>query len=337
MSANVRVYVVTYHRPYLLERALRSLLAQTHTDWVAEVLNDDPNDARVTALITRLGDTRIQLSQPPQRRGGTGNFNYAFRTIAEPFCSILEDDNWWEPSFLATMLATLNRYPGVVLACGNERIWREQPDSTWTDTGITIWPAAGGERLFEWSALDKCGSARLCNSSLLFRSAGAEGWRTPSGIPVDVTEHFRERVVPHPLLLVLTPLVNYSETLITHRSRDRGVWGRYQLLLVGSVFALAQPACRAGLARALWKRARERQPLFATTLLATGRFVPEARELWHQGLLSEKLRFLAGALRRPRTTLSLRSVRSEHRSEWIWLLRGPFADFMAQDLTHAKD
>jgi len=56
MIAMVRVYVVTYRRPHLLERALRSLLAQSCTAWVAEVLNDDPADARVAELIARLGD-----------------------------------------------------------------------------------------------------------------------------------------------------------------------------------------------------------------------------------------------------------------------------------------
>jgi hypothetical protein len=35
MTGLVRIYVVTYRRPHLLERALRSLLAQTCSAWVA--------------------------------------------------------------------------------------------------------------------------------------------------------------------------------------------------------------------------------------------------------------------------------------------------------------
>jgi Glycosyl transferase family 2 len=329
MTAAVRVYVVTYHRPHLLERALRSLIAQTHNGWVAEVLNDDPDDERVAALVARLGDPRIRLSTPTRHRGGTGNFNHAFRTVAEPFASILEDDNWWEPEFLAAMLDALARHPEAALACGNERIWRERPDATWLDTGATVWPTDRGEELFAWNALDKCGSARLCNSSLLFRTAGAERWETPAEIPIEVTEHFRERVVPHPFLQVFRPLVNYAETLVSHRSRDPGVWGAYQVLLVGSVFALAKPDHRQPLARSLWRRARETEPPFAATLLATGWLVPEAQELWRQGRAWEKLGFLAARLRHPRGTLAYRAVLAEHRREWGWLLRGPFADYMA--------
>src|SRR5437763_1484594 len=107
MTAKVRVYVVTYRRPRLLERALRNLIQQTQPSWIAEVLNDDPQDAQVAQLIQSLGDSRINLSPQIRHRGATGNFNYAFQSVAEPYGSILEDDNWWEPQYLQTMLNAL--------------------------------------------------------------------------------------------------------------------------------------------------------------------------------------------------------------------------------------
>jgi hypothetical protein len=335
MTGCVRIFVVTYHRPHLLERALRSLIAQTHADWIAEVLNDDPDDARVPALLAKLSDPRIQLSQPPQRRGGTGNFNHAFRPIAEPFGSILEDDNWWEPAFLEAMLSALGCNANVALACGNERIWQEQPDGKWVDSGKTIWASGATEELYAWSAVDQCGGARVCNSSLLFRTSKAGHWQTPATIPIDVTEHFRERVIPHPILLVHRPLVNYAETRVTFRSPDTAMWARYQLLLTGSVFALARPDCREGLARALWQRAREIDPRLATTLLATGLFVPAARALWRAGRPMEKIRFAAGAVRHLQATISLARACSRHAEEWAWLQQGAFAEFMQHDRTFA--
>jgi hypothetical protein len=332
---SVRVYVVTYRRPLLLERALRSLIAQTHQGWVAEVLNDDPLDTRADQVIQRLADARISLSQPAIHRGGTGNFNYAFRRVVEPLASILEDDNWWEPAFLATMVSALERYPNVEVACGNERIWQEQADGTWRDTETNIWPVTTSESLFHSNSLDKCGQARLCNSSLLFRTANASDWQTPAGIPIDVTEHFRERVIPHPVLLVNQPLVNYAETLVTHRSKDPSIWASYQILLLGSTFALTSERGRPILAKALWARARTAEPLFATTLLATGKLIPAAKDLWKLGRLREKVRFAAGAIRHPKTTRALLSVRRNHELEWAWLLRGNFANFMIQSGSNA--
>jgi glycosyltransferase involved in cell wall biosynthesis len=328
MTAQIRVYVVTYRRPHLLERALRSLLTQTHSAWVAEILNDDPDDPRVAALIARIADPRVVLSSPARRRGGTGNFNYAFQAAAEPYAAILEDDNWWEPEFLTTMMDALARNPDIALACGNERLWHEQAGGTWRDSGRTIWPVVSGEKRFDWNSLDKCGSAKICNSSMIFRTAFSEAWRTPASIPIDVTEHFRERAVPHPILLVMTPLVNYGDTLVTHRSKARSVWASYQLLLVGSVFALTAPHRRAGLADDLWRKARKQMPLLSSTLLATGAFIPEARELWRRAGMPDRVFFYLRALRRPLTMLSLSRVRTRHRMEWEWLQKGAFADFM---------
>jgi glycosyltransferase involved in cell wall biosynthesis len=328
MYPTVRVYVITYRRPKLLARSLFSLLNQTYPAWIAEVVNDDPEDEGVAEIIKSLGDSRISISDSPLRRGGTGNFNYAFRTVAEPFASILEDDNWWEPEFLATMVSAMEHHSQIAMACANERIWIEQPDLSWINTGRTIWPTNRANRLVNWNAADKCGGAQLCNSSLLFRTNGAEKWRTPAEIPIDVTEHFRERTVPHPFLLVSSPLVNYAQTLKTHRSKDRITWSQYQLLLVGSVFALAPTSDRGNLAELLWQRARTTDPLYATTLLATGLLIEEARELWCQGRWAEKFRFLIGKLRHPGDIFYLKSCISEHKAVWDWLLRGPFAAFM---------
>jgi hypothetical protein len=320
VTAAVRITVVTYRRPVLLERALRSLVAQTRPDWTAVVRNDDPDDPRPAAVVARVADPRITLAPADGRRGGAARFNQAFAAGPEPFASLLEDDNWWEPGFLATMVAALEAHPDVALVCGNERIWREEPDGGWTDTGRTIWPTTGAPRLFPWDDADKCGAAKLCNSSLLFRTAGADAWRTPDTIPVDVTEHFRERLVPHPFLLHPAPLVNYAETLHTHRARGPGLWGQYQVLLVASVFAGLEPAARRLLAERVWERVRSAAPQSATTCLAAAAAEPAARALLGPARPRELLRFAAACLRRP--VASWRNVRAPrlHPEAWAFLL-----------------
>lgn len=331
MTATVKIYVITYRRPRMLERALRSIVAQTHTDWVAEVLNDDPADNQPAELIGRMGDPRIQLSLPSVHRGGTGNFNQAFRAVPQPFASILEDDNWWEPGFLSTMLEALNANPSCVLACGNERLWREESDESATDTGRTIWERRDGVQLYEASASGKCGPARLANSSLLYRTERACEWRTPDDdMPLDFTEHVRERIVPHPILLVRKPLVNFTITLVSHRSQESESSRKWETALIGSVFVLIPKTRRRELAAAVWKQTRANTPLFATALLTAGWLLPEATELWQQGSLPEKLRFFFNILRRPGMLSASRDAISPTSPSWQFLMKGWFAEALAR-------
>jgi len=51
--------------------------------------------------------------------GAVATFNLAFEDVEEQFVSILEDDNWWEPDFLRTMLDAMERNPQVNVAWAN--------------------------------------------------------------------------------------------------------------------------------------------------------------------------------------------------------------------------
>ena len=105
----VRVFVPTYGRPQLLRRALASLCAQTLAEWVAEVHNDLPGDPTPAQIVAEVADPRITLVEHRENLGGTATFNLFFRPSSEPYYSILEDDNWWEPEFLERMLGIWTR------------------------------------------------------------------------------------------------------------------------------------------------------------------------------------------------------------------------------------
>jgi hypothetical protein len=248
--------------------------------------------------------------------------------VSEPYASILEDDNWWEPTFLEIMVDLLERRPDVYAAVANEKLWREQSDGSWLDREQTIWPVHAGVSEFACTALDKCGAAKLCNSSMLFRTAGAEAYQIPSGVPIDVSEHFRERVIPHPLLLEHRPLVNYGDTLQTHRTKGHKIWSQYQILLVASVFRLAAENARAKLAADLWSHVRAERPLSRNTLLAAGLATREAADLWRMGTYHEKMLFFRSWLRRPHGIVHARRAIKDHAAHWDFLQRGWFADYM---------
>ena len=155
----VAVYVVTFRRHQMLRRAIASVVAQTHRNIVIKVINDDPEDGDVLHIIHEIGDDRVSVFAPVERRGPTRNFNLVFEERDADYVSMLEDDNWWEPSFLEEQLRALRGHPAAPLVIGNERIWRELPDGGWLNTGRTIWPFTD-LRVHNLRVEEICGSAR---------------------------------------------------------------------------------------------------------------------------------------------------------------------------------
>lgn len=297
-----------------------SLVQQSYPHWVAEVLNDDPADRSVINLINEINDQRISLSEPVVKRGGTGNFNYAFdHAIDETFACILEDDNWYEADFLHDMLSALNSHPEVKMAVANEKIWKEDIDNNWTDTGQTIWPIEKENKIFPFRMIDKCGAAKICNSSMFWRTTDAK-WLTPAEIPIDVTEHFRERVIPHPILLVKKPLVNFSETLQTSRTYKNNTWSVYQALLIASVFEGIAPDERNLLAEKLWEKARTDDKLFKTALFNAVWVSKASFILFKKATIGEKIRYTLTLIKNPKLLTDCAGATKKHYSSWQFLL-----------------
>jgi hypothetical protein len=326
----VRITVITFRRPHLLDRALRSIQTQVLPYWTAEVVNDDPADPEPARLVARLGDPRIAMVEPAVHRGGSANLNFAFRPGPSPYASVLEDDNWWEPDFLSTLVPLLEARPDIALVVANQRVWQEQEDGTWRRTDSTIRP--DGDRLWEFSlhAQDKCGRSVLSNSAMLFRPGAVADWSTPDGLPVDVTEHYRERLVPHPILMCDRVVGNFAETRATNRSGDPMVWSAHQVLLVASVFATLPPGARPALARTLLDDARRRQSHDLTTLLLAGLTVREARALWQFARPFEKLKLGAHLAWHRGRWRRYQSICADHAAEWVFLGRGWVADALRQ-------
>ena len=221
-SPLIAVYIVTFRRHELLRRAIASAAAQTYANTVIKVVNDDPDDELVAEIVRDFDDKRISLFTPVQKRGPTRNFNLVFEERDADYVALLEDDNWWEPSFLEEQVRALELHPDASLVVGNERIWQELPDGTWHDTGQTVWPFSD-LRKHNLHIEEICGSALICNSSMLIRVGRASELLIPDSVPVDVSEHFRERTLTPALVLNGLPLVNYAKTLQTTRKAGRYV------------------------------------------------------------------------------------------------------------------
>jgi glycosyltransferase involved in cell wall biosynthesis len=98
--------IPTYNRGHLLERALRSCLAQDFADWEAVVVDDASNDAAaVTAaeVVGRLGDGRIRVIRHEQNRGVCEARNTGALAAQASWLIFLDDDDELVPGALTLM------------------------------------------------------------------------------------------------------------------------------------------------------------------------------------------------------------------------------------------
>jgi Glycosyl transferase family 2 len=218
-SADVRVYLFTYRRNNLLRRAVESLLQQTHSNWVCELHNDDPDDSFPEHLVAEIDDPRIKYVRHEKNWGAVRTFNLAFRQVSEPFISILEDDNWWENEFLGTMLRVMDAHPQVSLSWANMWKWREGRNGSWEKEG-TIWPFEGEAAITLFEKPDPRGICDALHSqgAMLLRSSTKSFLPVPETLPVFAIEPVRERAFAGPFLLYRKPIANFSITNGTARA-----------------------------------------------------------------------------------------------------------------------
>lgn len=122
----VSIVMRTKDRAPLLRRALDDLLNQTMTDWEAIVVNDGGTVAPVDALVAeRQGRLQDRLTVI-HVDGGTGSMEAAANLGAQralgEFVVIHDDDDTWDPEFLATMTAALDADPTAVAAAARTEI-----------------------------------------------------------------------------------------------------------------------------------------------------------------------------------------------------------------------
>lgn len=322
MSA-VRVFLLTCRRPALLPRALASLRAQTFTDWVCELHNDAPEDDFPGRLLAEIGDPRITLHHHERNWGPVATFNHAFGGGPEPYIAILEDDNWWEPGFLAAAHTALESAPTVNVVWANLRIWREEADGTWTDTGRTIWklPAASppsSPTLFQWPEPLQFFDALHSNGAMLVRTSISKTALVPADLPFAIIEPARERLLPGGWLLLPQPLANFAVTCRTARSDDPVQWARAQLLVAASYLHAVRPE-REEIA-ALWAVLRAQNPP-ATNLLFHLAFAGHRPwTLLRFARPADWFHFILGAARHPISLVRILRFISAHPTLWPVLL-----------------
>jgi len=121
----VSVIIPTYNREKLVQRALKSVLAQTYPTLDVIIVDDaSTDDTRERIMAFQEIDQRIRYIRHEQNRGAQAARNTGFRAANGSIIAFLDSDNEWLPQKIekqSALLTTQTFSPGVVY-CGFVRV-----------------------------------------------------------------------------------------------------------------------------------------------------------------------------------------------------------------------
>jgi len=146
LAGSVAVIMRTKDRPRLLERALASVAAQTHGAWHLYLVNDggDPGvlDHTLGRHLPGLAG-RLSVINLPHSLGMEAASNAGLARAREEFVAVHDDDDSWDPEFLAAttgfLTAPTQRHcVGVTTGC--TLITERLDDSGVVELARLTWP-----------------------------------------------------------------------------------------------------------------------------------------------------------------------------------------------------
>ena len=122
--ARVSVLVPNFNGAPYLQRCLDSILNQSFVDWHAVVGDNDSSDES-QSMVLAIKDPRVQLVRRARTIGWVSNVNLLLAEARGDYVAILHADDWWEPEFLSTMVALLDRFPEALIGSCSTRLVQE--------------------------------------------------------------------------------------------------------------------------------------------------------------------------------------------------------------------
>lgn len=111
LRPSISVVIPTHNRAAVVERAVRSVLAQTAAPLETLVIDDASTDDTATRL-ERYADARVRVLRLPERVGGSRARNIGIEAARGDWVAFLDSDDEWRPEKLERQLARLREADG---------------------------------------------------------------------------------------------------------------------------------------------------------------------------------------------------------------------------------
>jgi glycosyltransferase involved in cell wall biosynthesis len=225
--ARVAVIMRTKDRPLLLRRAITSVLDQTFKDWLLVIINDGGSPENVELVVAELAEElagRVLVLHHPVSLGMQTAANAGLSNCDSDFIIIHDDDDTWEPAFLARTVSHLdergwNPKVGGVITWSRVIVEEICEDGQVTRHSTFIF----NDKLYNLSLVDLAVENRFPPISFLFRRAALDvvgPFKEQHGVLGDWEFHLR-LLQRFDIEVICEPLANYHHRLKT----TTGVYG----------------------------------------------------------------------------------------------------------------
>lgn len=114
----VSVIIPTYNRPALIQRAIKSVLNQTHQNFEIVIVDDSPND-ETEKVVKSFNDQRIKYIKNKERKGPSAARNQGIKA-SDPqskYIAFLDDDDEYLPILLEKAVKKMEENSEIVMVC----------------------------------------------------------------------------------------------------------------------------------------------------------------------------------------------------------------------------
>ncbi|HZG65542.1 MAG TPA: glycosyltransferase family 2 protein [Herpetosiphonaceae bacterium] len=185
----IDIIIPNYNGAALLPACLDALRRQTRQDFVATVVDDGSTDSSLEVLEAQYPE--VQVIRLQSNHGLAAAINIAIARTSSPFVVLLNNDTEADPSWLAELVGTLERYPNYAFAASklmlfdrrdvlhaagdgytpsgrpfNRGVW--QPDRGQYDALTEVWGPCAGAAAYRRCALERLAIGGLVLDNDLF-------------------------------------------------------------------------------------------------------------------------------------------------------------------------
>jgi glycosyltransferase involved in cell wall biosynthesis len=111
-----------YCRPRFIGETIESVLAQTYKNWRLVVSENGPGGGEVEAVVRQYtSDPRVRYVATGRNLGPAANWTRLLQAGTAPYFAVIQDDDKWDPDFLARRVGFFEAHPSCGFVFAGER------------------------------------------------------------------------------------------------------------------------------------------------------------------------------------------------------------------------